>query len=163
MSTRSQSYVAELLWIFIAALVAVAVIAPAYINAGPYTLLWRNFAIVAAAVTVIRLIFFHRSVPWLGSIFMKAAISIATIPVFLFTVLTINEVQNLVDAEGLGAMFTNSEDPDALFWGRYVRNEVLFFGSSLLISLVVLPFTLAVTVWRQVKATNRTKRSQVAR
>jgi len=82
---------------------------------------------------------------------MKGVLCVAMVPVFLFTMLTINNVQTFVDANGFAALFNIIESETAIQWGRYIRNEVIFFGAGLLICCLILPVVLIIEVWRQVK------------
>jgi len=99
----------------------------------------------------LRLLFFHKQAPWLSPKPMKAVVCVAMVPLFLFTVLTINNVQTFVDANGFAALFSLEETDAFIEWGKYVRNEVVFFGAALLICALILPVVLIVEVWKQVK------------
>lgn len=82
---------------------------------------------------------------------MKGVTILLAIPCILFTILTINEVQTFVDAEGYAALFY-SPNEDAIDWAKYVRNEVVFFGSAFIVALILLPVILLIKAWKQVKA-----------
>ena len=158
-----QLFLSELLWLCIAALIATGIIVPPITALGSYYGLWPNFAIVFAAVTVLRLLFFSSTTPWLRPLYMKGVVIVAAVPLFLFTVLTMNDVQTLIDSQGYQALFTTSASEDLVTtWGRYVRNEVIFFGTSLLLLLALLPFVMLVQGWRQVKARQRGQAKLIA-
>ena len=142
----------ELIWLAIALLVAVAVVAAPYLYVGPYRFAAANFAVVSGFVFVARLLFFQGDSPLLTPLAAKGGAVIAVVPAILITILAINDIQNFVDANGYAALFGQAESERLVTWGRYVRNEFLFFGASLLISLVALPVVLVVALWRQVKA-----------
>ncbi len=143
--------ITEILWILIAAVLALAVLAPPILSVGEFLYQYENALIVFGFITVLRLLFFHRQAPWLGPKPVKGALCIAMIPVILFTILTINNVQTFVDANGFAALFGGIETDQITQWGRYLRNEVIFFGAGLLICAVILPVVLIIEVWRQVK------------
>ena len=143
--------IAETIWIAIAALLAVAVVAAPTLTVGPHRFLLPNLAVVFGFVFVARLLFFHRESPLLDALLAKAIAVVAVVPAILFTVLAINDVQNFVDADGFAALFAAPESRAVVSWGRYVRNEFVFFGASLLLSLAALPPVLVVALWRQVK------------
>lgn len=143
--------ITEILWILIAAVLALAVLAPPILSVGEFLYQYENALIVFGFITVLRLLFFHRQAPWLGPKPAKGALCIAMIPVILFTILTINNVQTFVDANGFAALFGGIETDQITQWGRYLRNEVIFFGAGLLICAVILPVVLIIEVWRQVK------------
>ena len=141
----------EALWILIAILIAIAVLIPPILSSGEFLFQWENGAIIFGFITIIRLLFFHKQSPWLGPKPMKAVACVAMVPIFLFTTLTINNVQTFVDANGFAALFDVVESDTAIQWGRYIRNEVVFFGAGLLVACIILPFVLIIEVWRQVK------------
>lgn len=141
----------EALWILIAILITIAVLTPPILSSGEFPFQWENAAIIFAFITVLRLLFFHKQAPWLGPKPMKAVACVAMVPIFLFTMLTINNVQTFVDANGYAALFNVIESETAILWGRYIRNEVVFFGAGLLICCIILPVVLIIEVWRQVK------------
>ena len=143
--------ITEILWILIAVLIALAVLAPVILSVGEFQYQYENALIVFGFITILRLLFFHKQAPWLGPKPIKGALCIAMIPVVLFTILNINNVQTFVDANGFAALFGGIESEQITQWGRYVRNEVIFFGSGLLICAAILPIILIQQVWRQVK------------
>ena len=155
-----QQLLSEALWLVLAALVAAAVVVPPAVSIQPYVGIAANAAVVFGFVTVLRLLFFSTASPWLRPLFMKGVAIVLAIPTFLFVVLTLNEVQTLIDSEGYAALFLQSVDtPEITTWGRYIRNEIIFFGTGLLLLLVILPFVLLVQAWRQVKSRQHTERS----
>lgn len=143
---------AESIWIAIAALLAVVVVAAPTLTVGPHRFLFSNLAVVFGFVFVARLLFFHRESPLLNTLLAKGIAVVAAVPAVLFTILAINDVQNFVDANGFAALFAAPESERVVVWGRYVRNEFIFFGASLLLSLAALPPVLVVALWKQVKA-----------
>lgn len=141
----------EILWILVAAVISITVIIPPILSSGEFPFQWENALIVFGFVTILRLLFFHKQSPWLQPKVMKGILCVLMVPVFLFTVLTINNVQTFVDAYGFAALFDVVENESAIQWGRYIRNEVIFFGAGLLICCILLPPVLIREVWRQVK------------
>ncbi len=146
-----HKFITEILWILIAGVIALAVLAPPILSVSEFQFQLDNALIIFGFISVLRLLFFHKQAPWLGYKPVKAAVCVAMIPVFLFTVLSINNVQTFVDANGYAALFGGMETELMTQWGRYVRNEVVFFGAGLLICSVILPVVLIIEVWRQVK------------
>ena len=152
----TQRLISEALWLLIGIVVAAAVLAPVLLSQGTPTFVGANVAIIVGAVFVIRLLFFHRESPLLAPKWAKGVACIAVVPALLFTVLAINEVQNLVDAYGFQGLFGETAfSESAIRWGRYVRNELILFASALIIGLVALPVVLIIALWRQVNATQR--------
>ncbi len=148
-----QQLTSELLFILLAVAIALAVVAPPFYIIGPFVGLLANFIIIIGFITVVRLLFFATLSPWLRPRYMKGVVTILAVPAFLATVLALNEMQTYIDANGFAALFDNAAHPEAARWARYVRNEFVFFGSALLIVLLILPVAMIVQLWRQVKAT----------
>ncbi|MFK8058347.1 MAG: hypothetical protein AB8F78_19635 [Saprospiraceae bacterium] len=141
----------EILWLLIAAVITIAVLIPVSLSVGDFPYQWENAFLIFGFVTLVRLLFFHKQAPWLQPKVMKGVVCVAMVPVFLYTMLTINTVQTFVDANGFAALFNVLESDIAIQWGRYIRNEVVFFGAGLLVCCVILPVVLIIEVWRQVK------------
>jgi len=143
----------ELLWLIIAVLVATVVLLPPTLNVGLPVYWLPNALVIIGFVTAIRLLFFPTQTPWLRPRPAKGIAVIVLVPVALGAILFINDIQTLVDAAGDAAVFGDvAALKRSLRWGRYVRNESVFFGSGLLICSVLLPVILIISLWRQVKA-----------
>ena len=108
-------------------------------------------------------LFFSERVFWLKPKPVKGLVVIACVPVILFAVLTLNNVQNLVDAEGIDAIFLTRRGEGLITWGTYIRDLCVFVSAGTVVAAVVLPITLVVRLWQQIKTGLRTtssKRSQ---
>jgi len=150
-SVLKHQLLTEALWILIAVVISLAVLVPPIFSSGEFPFQWDNALVIFGFVTLLRLLFFHKQSPWLQPKVMKGILCVLMVPAFLFTVLTINNVQTYVDAYGFAALFDVTENEHAIQWGRYIRNEVVFFGAGVLICCVILPLVLIREVWRQVK------------
>ena len=148
---RTQSWLLESLWIALAAVVTAGLTLPAYFRVGDYHLLPDIAGCAFAFVTLARLIFFSEQAPWMSPRFMKGVVPILCVPLLLFAVLTLNSVQNLVDAEGTDALFVVARGPAALQWATYLRDMAVFVCAGTVVAAVVLPAILLVRLWRQVK------------
>ena len=151
MSVRTQTWILESLWLAFAALLAAALTLPALFRVGGYHYLPEIAGCAFAFVTLGRLVFFSEQAPWMRPRFTKGVVPIACIPLILFAVLTLNNVQNLVDAEGADALFFAARGPSALRWATYLRDMAVFVCAGTVVAAVVLPIVLLVRLWRQVK------------
>ena len=133
---------------------ALGILLPAYLNAGTFPQLFANAAIIFGAVQVVRLLFFHKHTVWLNPLWTKGAILIFLIPVILFTIQEMNLIQTTIDAEGYQVLFKQATLDAAISWGKYVRNEFIFFASALIICSLILPVILIQAAWRQVVKRN---------
>ena len=153
---RTQSWLLEILWIGLALSVAAALCLPVYFQVDSYKYAAPLAGCVFAFVTLVRLVFFSGQSPWMAPRFMKGVVPILCVPLILFAVLTLNNVQNLVDAEGTDAIFYSARGTAAIQWGTYLRDVAVFVCSGTVVSAVILPAVLLVRLWRQVKTQLRT-------
>ncbi len=142
----------ELLWIGIAALTALGIAAPAYLAAGPSEYLLPVAALAFAFVTILRLVFFHTESHWINNLFVKAFVCILMLPMVAYAVLTLNGVQNFVDAQGFEAVFPTTSAAVSIPWGNYIRDAVLLLAAGVTLSALVLPVVLIIRAFQQVKA-----------
>ncbi len=157
---KSHALLIEALWIGLAAALAAGLCLPPYLKFGPYLYAAEIAGSVFLLATLARLLLFSHQAPWLSPRYMKGVLSILSVPIFLFAVLTLNNVQTLVDAEGLDAIFVYASGEEAVQWGTYLRDLTVFACAGTFIGAVALPVVLIVRLWRQVKEQARTKFSR---
>ncbi len=164
---KAQALYLELLWIGLAIAIAAALCIPPYAKFGPYAYALDIALNVFALVTLGRILLFSQRVFWLQPRYMKGVLTILCVPILLYAALTLNNVQNLVDAEGLDAMFAHASGEEVIPWGTYLRDMTVFACAGTFIAAVLLPITLIIRLWKQVKRQTRAefsrKRSDVAR
>ena len=156
-AVRPTSWLLELLWLAVAAVITIVLCLPPHVQVGPYYEALELATCAFLFVTLSRLVFFSDRAPWMAPQFMKGVVPILCVPVILFAALTLNTVQTTVDAEGLDGIFISARGEDAISWGTYLRDIAVLVCSGTIIAAVVLPVVLLVRLWRQVKGDLRTR------
>ena len=146
-----QLLLLELIGLLLAAGLAAAVVLPPSLSIGSFSFRLENVLLVFALVTLLRYVFFHRQTPYLQTMAAKGVACILVVPLFLFAALTVNQFQTRVDELGFDGLFLQARGPRAADWGRYLRNEAIFFGTGVMILCVVLPPVFIRAIWLQNK------------
>lgn len=139
----------ELYWWIISGIIAVLVVAPIYFNTGTFPFYLSNLLYVVAFITLTRYIFLLRF-KWLAKIeWIKIVIVFLCIPIVFFAIQELNLFQTFLDENGVEALVGTDlplEKRNSLT--KYIHSEFLLFAVGSIISGVVLPFRLILSVWR---------------
>ncbi len=157
---KANAVLLELLWIGLALAIAAALCVPPYVKFGIYAHAGAIATNAYSFVTLARLLLFANQTFWLRPRWAKGVFTILCVPIILYAILTLNNVQNLVDAEGLDAMFLYASGEEAILWGTYLRDMTVFVCSGAVLGAVALPVTLIIRLWRQVKQQTRAEFSR---
>ncbi len=146
---RSKLFM-ELVWILFTGLLCVLVLLPLYNSLGKnYPFYTENIVFIIAAVTFIRYIFllkFH----WIAdTTYPKVALIFLAIPITMYLVDNIYDFQAYVDEDGLYALLENFPVEKQKSLGSYMKTQMIFFWTAAVISAVLLPIRMMVSIWRQ--------------
>lgn len=138
----------ELLWWLITALVLAAVLLPIYFNIGNFPFYWLNTLVIVCFITLARYIFLlpytflaHRET-------LKIAIVFLCIPLVFYIVQELNYFQTFIDEQGVEYLVGKRPADDQMQWVYFIQNEILLFGVGAVITAVIFPFRLILSVWR---------------
>ncbi len=138
----------ELLWWLITIVVVAAVMLPIFTRAEDYPFYEINVLYIVTFITLSRYIFLlpftflaHRQV-W------KAILVFLCVPLIFYLVQELNFFQTFLDEYGPKAVVGDLPYRRLNGMINYVRNEMLLFGMGAIISAVVLPFRLLLSIWR---------------
>lgn len=139
----------ELLWWLITLLILAAVLLPIYIKVEGYPFYLLNSVYIIGFITLTRYIFFlpftwlaHKE-PW------KVILFFLCIPFIFYLIQGINQFQIFLDEEGPEALIKNLQGKTLSDLTTYIRSEMLLFGVGSIISGLIFPFRLLVSVWRK--------------
>ena len=138
----------EVLWWVVTAIVAVAVVLPAVQVAEGYLFVRANVVFVVAFITFSRYIFLLRHTFLARRQRLKAGLFFVFIPVVFLLVQELNGFQSYLDNYGFVPMLGHLSLQSFNAYSRYIYNEMLFFGVGAILSGIVLPFRLLISVWR---------------
>jgi len=138
----------EVLWWLVTLLIAVAVVLPIYFTAGPYRFMVQNTIFVIVFITFTRYIFLLPFTFLARRQFLKQVLIIACIPAIFFLVQELNTFQTFLDENSMEAIIGPLPMQKAAGIGQYLHAEMLLFAVGAIISAVLLPFRLGLSIWR---------------
>jgi len=139
----------ELLWVLITALVVVLVLLPVFRSAATFPFYFLNIVYIVALINCTRYIFLLPLTPIAKKETWKIILVFLCLPAIFFMVQELNLFQAFLDERGIEALVGEQlpfDRRNAL--GRYIHNEIMLFGVGSIISTVILPFRLLISVWR---------------
>jgi len=138
----------ELLWLLITALLLSIVLLPIQKNIPVYPFWTSNIVFIVVFATLFRLIFFLKHSLIAKLQYLKIALVLAMIPLVFYMIGEINYFQTYLDERGVDTFLGHLNDPKQTFMDNYIRSEMLFFGTAAVISAMIIPFRLVISVWR---------------
>lgn len=139
----------ELLWWMITAVIAVLIFWPIVSKLPDYPFFWPNLAFVLVFITLTRYIFLLRYTfiaKWRN---LKVAVIFLCILGIFLLVQEINLFQTFLDEHGIEAIVGNLPKAEQHNMITYIRSEMLLFGVGSVISCIVFPLRLVVSIWRR--------------
>jgi hypothetical protein len=143
-----QKHYLELTWWMITLLVTVAVLFPIYSSLPTYLFGWINIIYIVTFITVSRYIFLLQHTFLARIEYLKVILIFLCIPAIFLLSQELNIFQTYVDQEGVDALVGDLpfDQRDAMI--SYIRNEMFFFGIGSIVSCVLLPMRLILSIWR---------------
>lgn len=151
MATPSKTSIRhlELLWWLITFLILVAVLVPIYLKVDHYDFYLLNSVFIIGFITFTRYIFFL-PFTWLAHTERwKVILFFLCIPFLFYLLQGINQFQVFLDEEGPEALIKNLQGKTLSDMTTYIRSEMLLFGVGSIISGLIFPFRLLISVWRK--------------
>ena len=138
----------ELLWWALTCLTILLVLVPLLIKLPEYPFWVMNSIYIATFITATRYIFLLPSTFLARRFWLKTTIIFLSIPVVFFLVQELNEFQTFLDEQGVDAIVGTLPFSEQQSMFKYIRNEMLLFGTGAIISATLLPFRLLIAIWR---------------
>lgn len=138
----------ELLWwAFTLVLVAVIII-PIQNSVENYPFLFSNILFIIAFITLTRYVFLLRYTFLAHKEKLKIILFFASIPVIFFLINEVHFFQTFLDEKGLESFLGGLEINERNRMGGFIRKEMLFFGIGSVMTAILFPFRMLVSVWR---------------
>lgn len=144
----SLKWRAELLFLLITAIVTLLIILPVYLYYGNlYPFYFYNIWFVFLFLLFTRYIFLLRLTPFSHQKMFKLILLFLCIPLFLYFIDGIYEFQRYMDETGFVGISKDDMD-EAASMSKYTRYQFLLFGVGTIITFVLLPLRMVVSIWR---------------
>lgn len=138
----------ELIWWLITLVTIVAVLFPIYKVKADYPFYISNILFIIATITFSRYIFLLKHTFLAKRQWLKVLVAVACIPAFLYLMKELNFFQKIAGDIGLEEMFAHLSLEGQSTFSKYVRTEMLFFGTASVITAGLLPFRMIISFWR---------------
>lgn len=137
----------ELLWWLITAIIVGGVLYPIYRVAPDYPFWVSNVVFIVVAVTATRYIFLLRHT-WLAyREKAKLLVMLLTLPLLAYLINEINFLQTYLDENTFESFLGYLPNDRLLSMTKYIRSEMLFFGTAAVIGIIILFFRLLRSIW----------------
>ena len=139
----------EALWWVITAVIVALLMAPIFTNLGMhYPFYAANIAFIVIFITFTRYIFLLRYTFFSHITWIKAVLVFLPIPIFFYFMDSLYDFQRFLDEEGLISLMGSLALDSQYSLAKYIRYQKLFFGTGAMITIVMLPIRMIVSVWR---------------
>ncbi len=148
MNTQHLYWRFELLWWIITVLVAGVVLAPMIIEVKDYPFIFINALYIITFITVTRYIFLLHLTFLAHRQRIKVAFVFLFLPFIFFQVEQLSLFQEFLDNEGAIALVASLPTTSQVGMASYIQSQMLLFAVGSIISSVLFPIRLLVSVWR---------------
>lgn len=143
-----KKWILELIWFLVTCVLALMVLLPIYAKVPDYPYYAYNVVYIFIFVFFTKSIFLLKHTPYSHSQWFKLVIIFTAIPLFILLMDGMAEFQADWD-DGLFDRFLGHLKPtEILNMSNYIRFEFMFFGVSSLITGIILPIRLIISIWR---------------
>lgn len=139
----------ELLWWFLTALVAAGVLLPVFTFSTGFPFYADNLIFIVTFITLSRYIFLLPHTFLAGRQYLKITLFFLSIPFIFFLVQQLNGFQTYLDENGQEALVGELSYEKTNAIAGYIRSEMLLFGVGSIISAVLFPIRMLISVWRR--------------
>lgn len=139
----------ELVWWAISLIVAVLVVGPIYLQLGEYPFLWDNVIFIIAFITFSRLIFLLKYSLIADKRNLKVGIIFLCVIMAFLLIQKLNGFQLFLDEDRMTPLLEGLAMEDRKSMYSYIKTQMMFFGVGSVISCILLPFRLVLSIWRR--------------
>jgi len=144
----------EVIWWIATALIVLAVLFPITSVFQNYPFLWANIAFIVIFITFTRYIFLLKNTFMARLTWLKVILLIGCIPLVFTLISQFYNFQVFIDEEGTQSLFSLKylkeqvpiRNQEGL--GGYIRTETIFFAVGSIITTILMPFRMILSIWR---------------
>ena len=144
----------EVIWWIATALIVLAVLFPITSVFKNYPFLWANIAFIVIFVTFTRYIFLLKNTFLARLSWLKTILLLGCIPLVFVLISQFYGFQTFIDEEGTQSLFSleylreqaQIRNQDGL--SGYIRTETIFFAVGSIITTILMPFRMILSLWR---------------
>lgn len=148
MEKKKTIWQLEAVFWLVTAVLTIAVMLPILSNAPDFPFMMYNIIAVAMFFTLARYIFLLRLTPIARLTPAKIILTFLAIGIFFYLLDGLSAFQNTLDEEGTYSMVSHLNVDKQIPLSKYIRSEMIFFGTGAIIATFLLPFRMVISVWR---------------
>lgn len=142
-------WVAEILFLLLSIALAVLVMRPIHDYYGDHFHYYvSNYAFIVLFLTYSRYLFLLKYTPFSHNMWIKLILVFASIPLMLWLVDDTYDFRRMLEEEGLEPMVQSKVLDTRMNLAKYAKYEYLFFSSSAIITIILIPFRMMISIWR---------------
>lgn len=147
-SQQSLTLRLELIWWVFTAVVVGGMLWPIFNKVDYYPFLLSNIVFIVAFITLARYIFLLKHTFIAKMQRVKLVLLFLCIPLAFYLIGEINYFQTYCDEEGIEAILPHLTLEEQASLGKFIRTQMLFFGVGAVISVLLFPFRMMISIWR---------------
>jgi len=136
-----------MLWLVFAALLVAVVLWPLYANNVGYEFYFNNILFIVAFILMVRYIFFIKYTFISGKIAVKILIIVLAIIFDIYAYAALNEFIDFYQENGKYFAMEHLPVQKQYDVGDFILKQYIFFGVAALVSGIILPFRMLVSIW----------------
>lgn len=140
----------ELIWWVVTAIVTVLILLPILTNIGSeYPFYVANILFIVVFITFTRYIFLVKYTFFADLAWFKTILVFLPIPIFFYFIDSMYDFQRFLDEEGVISILGGVNADDQYSLSKYVQYQKLFFGTGAILTLILLPIRMIMSIWRR--------------
>ncbi len=140
----------EVLFWAITFVICLLILAPVYLEySNHYPFYIPNFVVILLFLTLTRYIFLLRWSPFSHNKTVKKILVFAMIPVLMYLVQSFFNFQDFLDETGFHSIPTTHGEITSIDKAYYSKIQYLFFISGAIITSILFPIRMIISIWRQ--------------
>lgn len=130
-------------------LTIILLISPIYIKTGNlYPFYVSNIVAIFIFLTFTRLIFLLKYAPYARLKWFRMIMIFLPIPLLMYHIDSFFAFREFIEEEGVISFFKGSSDMSDYRFGKFIRNQYMFFLVGSIITMVLMPVRMMVSFWR---------------
>lgn len=149
MKSKSRLWLLEGIWWLMTCFIVFLVLLPILISKLAYPFLLHNIYFIGLSILWTRWLFLWSSTPYAWFKLLKLSLIFLMIPTVFMMIAYLSSFQNYIDEVGLQELVKELPEQDQDPMSKYIRTEMVFFGTSSIIAGILIPFKMIWSIWKQ--------------
>lgn len=144
----AQKWTIEFLWWLMSIVLAILVIMPIWSKVPDFTFLGYNIIYVLVFFNGMRYLFLLKTTPFSHMLVFKLVLIFITIPSLVYQIDWMSMFQDFKDEGILLQLIEDLPFETQKGLRKYIENEYVFFGVGSIVTSMLLPFRMLISIWR---------------